>query len=108
MTRIDNKQLAYGLALIVAMGAASIARGDAPPDRYTINASQGLVTDVRTGLVWQQAPNAMQYTWDAANTYCRGLTLGGMTGFRIPTLKELMTLVDPTRVRPAIDTKAFP
>jgi hypothetical protein len=85
-----------------------VARADAPADRYLINSSQGLVTDLRTGLIWQQPPNAMQYTWDAANTYCRGLTVAAMTGFRVPTLKELMTLVDPTRVRPAIDLKVFP
>jgi hypothetical protein len=90
------------------IGASWIVRADAPPDRYTINTSQGLVTDLRTGLIWQQPANAMQYTWDAATTYCKGLSVGGMTGFRIPTLKELMTLVDPARVRPAIDPKAFP
>jgi hypothetical protein len=84
------------------------ARADAPPDRYMINSGQGLVTDLRTGLTWQQPISAMQYTWDAANTYCRGLSLGGMNGFRIPSLKELMTLVDPARVSPAIDPKAFP
>jgi hypothetical protein len=98
-------------ALLVAatvLGAAWSVQADAPPDRYMINTGQALVTDLRTGLIWQQPANAMQYTWDAANTYCEGLSVGGMTGFRIPTLKELMTLVDPARVRPAIDTKAFP
>jgi hypothetical protein len=96
------------LAVAYLFGASWRAHADAPPDRYTINSSQGLVTDVRTGLIWQQTPSAMQYAWADANTYCRGLTIGGMTGFRIPSLKELMTLVDPTRVRPAIDPKVFP
>jgi hypothetical protein len=84
------------------------ANADAPSDRYMINSSQGLVTDLRTGLIWQHPANTSQYTSDQANTYCKGLTVGGMTGFRVPTLKELMTLVDPTRVSPAIDAKAFP
>lgn len=96
------------LALACVIVASWGVRADAPPDRYMINSSQGLVTDLRTGLTWQQPLSSMQYTWDAANTYCRGLSLGGMTGFRIPSLKELMTLADPTRVSPAIDPKGFP
>lgn len=99
-------RVSFACALAALSGTA--AHADAPPDRYAINSTQGLVTDLRTGLVWQQMPSAMQYTWSAATTYCRNLNVAGMTGFRIPTLKELMTLVDPTRVRPAIDAKAFP
>lgn len=106
--QLGTRRVSACLVVACVIGAALIARADAPPDRYMINSSSGLVTDLRTGLIWQQVPNAMQYTWDAANTYCKGLSLGGMTGFRIPSLKELMTLVDPARVRPAIDPKAFP
>jgi hypothetical protein len=95
------------ICALAAVSSAS-AHADAPPGRYAINASQALVTDLRTGLVWQQAPSPMQLDWNAAVTYCRGLSIGGMSGFRLPTLKELMTLVDPTRVKPAIDVKAFP
>ena len=101
--------LVFALALLnAAFSGVRSVRADAPPDRYMINSSQGLVTDLRTGLTWQQPLSAMQYTWDAANTYCRGLSLGGMTGFRLPSLKEMMTIVDPSRVSPAIDSKAFP
>lgn len=116
VTRLRQRRGA--VALLLALTCVSVAgwslqgarraRADAPPDRYMINSSQGLVTDLRTGLTWQQPISAMQYTWDAANTYCRGLSLGGMTGFRIPSLKELMTIVDPARVSPAIDPKGFP
>lgn len=86
------------------IGARSAA--DAPPDRYMIDTTQ--VTDRRTGLIWQKEPNASTYTWDQAATYCRGLRLAGSSGFRVPTLKELLTLMDPTQSRPAIDSKAFP
>jgi hypothetical protein len=107
VTQLRPRWTAVGVALACLI-VVWVARADAPPDRYMINSSQGLVTDLRTGLTWQQPISAMQYTWDAANTYCRGLSLGGMTGFRIPSLKELMTLVDPARVKPAIDPKGFP
>jgi Protein of unknown function (DUF1566) len=101
-------RIARRIALVLWIGAAWHAQADAPPDRYMINSSQGFVTDLRTGLIWQQPIRSEQYTWDSANTYCRGLSLGSMSGFRIPSLKELMTLVDPARGRPAIDPKAFP
>jgi hypothetical protein len=100
-------RIALMVVLAIGVGAAWRAQADAPPDRYMINSSQGFVTDLRTGLIWQQPLSPQQYTWDAASSYCRSLSLGGMAGFRIPSLKELMTLVDPTRVRPAIDPKAF-
>jgi hypothetical protein len=48
---------------------------------------------------------ADSYTWDAAKTYCSGLG----SGWRLPGLKELLTLVDPTRASTSsIDPVAFP
>jgi len=111
VTRMRLRRIAVVLVFSIGVLSGRVvhrAHADAPPDRYMINSSQGLVTDLRTGLTWQQPISATQYTWNAANTYCRGLSLGGMTGFRIPNLKELMTIVDPTRVSPAIDPKGFP
>ena len=95
--------LAVGAALLAA---STPVGADAPEDRYMIVAAQGLVTDLRTRLTWQQTPDNAVYGWAAAAAYCRGLTPRG--AFRLPTLKELLTLVDPVRVRPAIDLKAFP
>ena len=33
-------------------------------------------------------------TWDAAKTYCAGLSLGGSTDWRLPNIQELMSIVD--------------
>jgi hypothetical protein len=68
------------------------------------------VTDNWTGLTWQRSfVSYSQYntggTWAvAAANYCTGLA----GGFRLPTLKELLSLVDPTEYQPAIDSNAFP
>jgi hypothetical protein len=97
------KRAAYA-AFLVGLLASMHAGAEAPADRYMIDTAKSLVTDLRTGLIWQHPANTATYNWDQAVTYCRGLG----TGFRMPTLKELLTLVDPTRVRPAIDIKAFP
>lgn len=101
------KRVSYAALLAILLAGTQVA-ADAPPDRYMVDASAGLVTDLRTGLIWQQAANANTYTWEQAGTYCRGLRVGLTSGFRVPSLKELLTLVDPTRARPAIDIKAFP
>jgi hypothetical protein len=96
------------LALALAAAAASPARADAPAGRYTI--SGGTVVDTKTKLVWQQTPSTSTYTWSNAKTYCPSLasTLGG-SGWRVPTLKELLTLVDRSRATgPVIDPTAFP
>jgi hypothetical protein len=95
-----------GAIVLCVSGWLARAAADAPPDRYTL--AQGLVTDNRTGLVWQQPASTSFYTWDQARTYCQALRLGTSSGFRVPSLKELMTLVDPTRRMPALDSKAFP
>jgi Protein of unknown function (DUF1566) len=99
---------AASAAFFAALVVSTPIGADAPPDRYTIDAAAGLVTDRRTGLIWQHPANVSTYTWDQAASYCRGLRIGGSGGFRVPTLKELMTLIDPTRRNPAIDIAAFP
>lgn len=86
---------------------ATSAIAEAPADRYKIDVASSQVTDLRTGLIWQQPISTSFYSWDQATTYCRGLRTG-TAAFRLPTFKELMSLVDPTRSMPAIDVRVFP
>jgi hypothetical protein len=63
-----------------------------------------LVLDRLTGLVWQQQGGTTKMTWADAQSYCSSLG----SGFRLPTLRELDSLVDPTTSQgPTLD-KAFP
>jgi hypothetical protein len=75
--------------------------------RYMIAA--GTVYDVNTKLTWQQSPPTTKYTWADADAYCKalGATITG-AGWRLPTMKELLTIVDYSRHSPAIDPSAFP
>ncbi|GLY06415.1 DUF1566 domain-containing protein [Actinoplanes sp. NBRC 101535] len=66
----------------------------------------GQVTDPKTGLVWQRATSE-QMSAAAATGYCAALDLGGHR-WRLPTLQEVSTTVDDSRVAPAITTTAFP
>jgi hypothetical protein len=70
----------------------------------------GIIRDNVTGLEWQQATAPGTYTWDQANTYCENLILGGYTDWRLPTIKELSTLVDSSipSPGPTINTTYFP
>jgi hypothetical protein len=67
--------------------------------------SGGLVLDAATGLTWQQNDDGAQHTWGDATTHCAGLG----TGWRIPSVNELETIVDDTRATPPeIDATTFP
>ena len=68
----------------------------------------GTVTDTSTGLMWQQQAGSSTQTWEQALAYCEGLNLGGHTDWRLPTIKELRSLVDYSRYNPAINTTYFP
>ncbi|MDC7220299.1 MAG: DUF1566 domain-containing protein [Spirochaetales bacterium] len=52
----------------------------------------GTVTDLNTGLTWQQTPDFSRMSFDEAKEYCENLTLGGYDDWRLPTIKELYSL----------------
>jgi hypothetical protein len=91
-------------------GEAADELAVAPPNHYTVTGSgaDAEVTDNYTGLVWQQGFSPALLAWEDAPAYCAGLSLGGHTGYRVPTLNELTTTVNEAKVGGAIDTSAFP
>lgn len=60
------------------------------------------VLDKETGLVWAKAPDYKGATWFGALEFCATLSLGGRSGWRLPTIEELASLVDPKNNRPAL------
>ncbi|WP_180966710.1 DUF1566 domain-containing protein [Cohaesibacter celericrescens] len=75
------------------------------------------VTDLNTKLLWQKTPDYSKYPFYEADAYCASLDLGGRSDWRLPTLKELYSLVDSRgellkpdeggKPRPYLDTEAF-
>jgi len=101
-----QKNVVPGLALFGLLMGVGEVRGAAPVGRYTI--ASGAVTDEVTGLTWQRAVPATSYEWAEAQTYCLNLILAGKSDWRLPTKKELESIVDWRVAIPAIDISAFP
>lgn len=67
-----------------------------------------IVLDSITWLYWQSAWNAVwTTTWELAKTYCADLELLWFTDWRLPNYKELISIVDLSRVNPSIDYNYF-
>jgi hypothetical protein len=91
------------------------------PMSYTDNGN-GTVTDNNTGLMWQQQDDGNTYNWyQASGTYnatfnqssqnvCSSVNLGSHTDWRLPTKKELMSIVDYSvpYPGPTIESAFFP
>jgi len=55
------------------------------------------VTDLKTGLMWQQTPDLVnKSTWTNAVANAVSQTTGGYTDWRLPSIKELYSLIDFT------------
>jgi len=63
-----------------------------------------IVTDNVTGLQWQDNEEAktVKKNWEDAKSYCLALSLGGQSDWRLPTRKELKTIIDYGKTDPAI------
>lgn len=102
-------------------GSSSAPCGDAdwthwsPTASHTYETTQGpggesYVSEALTGLDWQTPPSgsASAVTWTDASSYCEGLSWGGLQGYRLPTLVELVSLTHYDEAPPALDLTAFP
>jgi hypothetical protein len=80
------------------------------PPTYHGN-TNGTVTDLNTGLIWQKTPPKEPLTWQQAKEYADELVLAGVDDWRLPTMKELLSIVDfsgSIRTRtPYVDTQSF-
>jgi hypothetical protein len=54
------------------------------------------VRDNNTGLVWERTPGGGGPTWADTVLYCLRKPIGGTMGWRLPSIVELTSLMDPT------------
>jgi hypothetical protein len=92
-----------------------VASGLPNPAAYDTSVS-GVVTDRVTGLAWERSVNAAPCSGSAtclqgaAAAYCAANRTGGFADWRLPSVIELVSLVDFTVAEPGptIDAVAFP
>jgi hypothetical protein len=62
------------------------------------------VQDKTTGLMWtRKNVGSKRFTWPDAKAACAAAREGGYDDWRLPIIRELLSLVDYSRTEPAID-----
>ncbi len=66
------------------------------------------ISDIATGLMWQEADDGLLRNWEESLSYAESLELGDYNDWRLPNAKELQSIVDYSRSpqtsnSPAID-----
>ena len=80
-----NPTLADGIVLDSGTGLES--------ERFA-TVGDGVVLDSRTGLEWTSRDHFQSLAWYDADRYCRELTQGERSGWRLPEIDELRALYD--------------
>jgi len=92
--------LSLGVLVTVALtvGPAQAQTTSVWPDYATPSWNQTL--DQNTGLVWEKSPQTVTATWNGARFTCINKNVGGQKGWRLPSIPELASLIDPSVVPP--------
>jgi hypothetical protein len=59
-----------------------------------LDQEDGTVVDLTTGMMWQQGDDEQERSWEEALSFCEALVLAEHEDWRVPTAKEIATLVD--------------
>ena len=71
------------------------------------HATQGIVFDTDTQLMWQDTAVSTKSDWEEAIAVCQHSLLGGFTDWRLPNINELLSLIDYSKDDPALKNIAF-
>lgn len=92
-------------ALVEALevGAAGpLCGAETEGQRFVVSQDDTEVCDNTTGLSWVKTPGLTRGNHAAAITHCAGLDLGNGQAYRLPEVKELISLVDYSQASPAL------
>lgn len=73
-----------------------------------IDNGDGTVTDMVTGLMWQQGLFDEKYTYSECLAYAQSSSLAGYTDWRLPTIKELYSLILFTGKTSMVESSSIP
>jgi hypothetical protein len=77
---------------------------DKSPLRFTVLTDFGsaAVRDSNTGLVWEKMPSTTEDSFAIARDGCLRNPVGGTKGWRLPSIPELASLIDPSVLVPGL------
>lgn len=81
-------------------------RGRQAPLSLTDN-GDGTITDNATGRMWMQATAEDKMNWPDALAWCESLSLAGYDDWRLPTIKEIESIVNDVNEELAINSNYF-
>ncbi len=110
-----TKRVIVGSALVVLVGLADGGQAQPTLDRSSpsvvswnrtlptearfivlANFNSEAVLDQDTGLLWERSPSTARMDWKAARSSCLNKAIGGQRGWRLPSIVELTSLLDPS------------
>jgi hypothetical protein len=105
MEGLTNVGARYRGGRVICVSSPSAADGGGTTQDFQIVG--GVAHDKHTSLTWQRVPDSAPRTWQEAIEYCQQLELDG-GGWHLPSLKELLTIVDSSLHEPALNRGTFP
>ncbi len=72
-------------------------KSDDASNRFVLTFNEAAVLDNETQLVWEQSPDTNVTSWVLARTECMSRNIDGRKGWRLPSVHELASLVDPSQ-----------
>lgn len=108
------QRLSLTLCALPAILASNAQAGTLQPN------ADGTALDTATGLVWKRCMEgqtwdgttctgtAAKYNFDAANALTGKVTFAGQSDWRMPNIRELLTIVDDTVYNTTLDKTVFP
>lgn len=112
----------FGSLLASAVAEAATCQSNIPPsnpDGIYVDHGDGTVTDTRTSLMWKKCveglsgPNCdigyvQSFLWPTALEHAESHVFSAYNDWRLPSIKELRSLVEECRSSPALNTSIFP
>jgi hypothetical protein len=71
------------------------------------NNGDGTIADVATGLTWMKSDSGKGMDWPSALKYAENMKLAGYSDWRLPSAKELQSIIDYTRSPDTTDSAAI-
>ncbi|MDX9700038.1 MAG: DUF1566 domain-containing protein [Rhodocyclaceae bacterium] len=112
----------FGSLLASAVAEAATCQSNIPPsnpDGIYVDHGDGTVTDTRTSLMWKKCVEGLSgpncdagypqgFLWRTALEHAESHVFSAYNDWRLPSIKELRSLVEECRSSPALNTSIFP